>query len=270
MSGAEAEDAVRAPEIDRMKREHTILVVEDDDDVRAYTVELIRELGYRVLEAHDGPAALRLLEREEQAVDLLFTDVVMPGMSGRELADLARGVQPDLKVVYTSGYTRNAIVHGGRLDSGVEIIAKPFTYQSVAEKLADVLDAGGTDRGLIVEPDPTDRMLAVEALKRAGYAIDEAATASEALGRVRAAQGRYDFVLLGARLPDKAGLSLAMELRALHTDLPLLIAAGEDTNRLLGPFAADRCTGVIGKPYGAAELQTALAALGVRCNRPAA
>ncbi|MBX9815788.1 MAG: PAS domain-containing protein, partial [Sphingomonas sp.] len=104
----------------------TILVAEDDDDVRAYTAECLRDLGYRVLEAHDGPAALRLLERQGQVVDLLFTDVVMPGMSGRDLADSARAVQPGLKLLYTSGYTRNAIVHAGRLDPGVEMIAKPF------------------------------------------------------------------------------------------------------------------------------------------------
>ena len=118
----------------------TILVAEDDDDVRAYTAECLRDLGYKVLEAHDGPAALRLLQRQGQAVDLLFTDVVMPGMSGRELADTARQHQPGLKLLYTSGYTRNAIVHAGRLDHGVEMIAKPFTYQALAQKVRDVLD----------------------------------------------------------------------------------------------------------------------------------
>jgi PAS domain S-box-containing protein len=118
----------------------TILVAEDDDDVRAYTAECLRDLGYKVLEAHDGPAALRLLERQGQVVDLLFTDVVMPGMSGRELADAARARQPGLKLLFTSGYTRNAIVHAGRLDHGVEMIAKPFTYQALAQKVRDVLD----------------------------------------------------------------------------------------------------------------------------------
>ena len=110
--------------------------------MRAYTVECLRELGYRVIEAHDGPSALRLLERQEHPIDLLFTDVVMPGMTGRELADQARERQTDLKVLYTSGYTRNAIVHGGRLDEGVEMIGKPFTYATLAEKIADVLEKG--------------------------------------------------------------------------------------------------------------------------------
>ena len=78
----------------------------------------------------------------------------MPGMSGRELADKAREIQPDLQVLYTSGYTRNSIVHGGRLDAGVEMIAKPFTYQSLSEKIADIIDAGRSGRVLVVDADP--------------------------------------------------------------------------------------------------------------------
>ena len=126
--------------VDRGGQDHAILVVEDDHDVRAYTVEILRELGYRVLEAHDGAAALRLIEMLDQRFDLLFTDVVMPAMSGRELADEARRIRPSLKVLFTSGYTKDSIVHNGRLDPGVEIIGKPFTYQALAEKIADVLD----------------------------------------------------------------------------------------------------------------------------------
>jgi PAS domain S-box-containing protein len=117
-----------------------ILVVEDDADVRAYTVEILRELGYRVLEAPDGPAALRLIERRDQPIDLLFTDVVMPEMSGRELVEHARMLRPGLPVLYTSGYTRDAIVHDGRLDPGIEMIAKPFTYQALATRLRELLD----------------------------------------------------------------------------------------------------------------------------------
>ncbi len=245
----------------------TILVVEDDHDVRAYTVEIIRELGYRVLEAHDGPAALRLLRRREHRIDLLFTDVVMPGMSGRELADKAREIQSDLKVLYTSGYTRNSIVHGGRLDTGVEMIAKPFTYQSLAEKIADVLDAERFDRVLVVDDDPSVRRFVVEALGSGGVVVDEAATASEALGRVRAAKGRYDWVLLDAAPSTKTGNELAAELRAMHDNLPLLISSRDHAAELAHQFFSDRLVAVIAKPYGADELQAALTKLGVRSRR---
>ena len=249
-----------------MRREQRILVVEDDDDVRAYTVEILRELGYMVLEAHDGPSAIRLLERQEQRVDLLFTDIVMPGLSGRELADAARLSHPALKVLYTSGYARNAIVHGGRLDPGVEMIAKPFTYQGLAEKIADVLDTGRTGRVLVVESDETVRMFAVEALLGAGNTVDEAATASEALGRIRVAGGRYDAVVLDVPSPENGGESLVNELRAMHSDLPILIASNDLAEALRARFADDRCVAVISKPYNAATLQSALDELKARCG----
>jgi signal transduction histidine kinase len=119
----------------------TLLVVEDDDDVRTYSVESLRELGYRVLESSDGPSALRILERE-QDISLLFTDVVLPGgMTGAQLAAQARGLRSDLKVLFTTGYARNAIVHQGRLDAGVQLITKPFTFEELAIKVRDVLDS---------------------------------------------------------------------------------------------------------------------------------
>jgi signal transduction histidine kinase/CheY-like chemotaxis protein len=125
------------------QKTETILVVEDDHDVRAYSVESLRELGYRVLEAHDGHSALRLLAQEKN-VDLLFTDVVLPaGMTGAQLAAHARGMRPDLKVLFTTGYARNAIVHQGRLDAGVHLLTKPFTFDALAIRVRDVLDLSG-------------------------------------------------------------------------------------------------------------------------------
>jgi len=122
--------------------EETILVVEDDDDVRTYSVDILRDLGYRVIEAHDGPSALRLLERQTR-VDLLFTDVVLPsGMTGAQVAEQARTLRPDLKVLFTTGYARNAIIHQGRLDKGVKLITKPFASNDLAAKVRDVLDEG--------------------------------------------------------------------------------------------------------------------------------
>ncbi|MBN8910777.1 MAG: PAS domain S-box protein, partial [Rhizobiales bacterium] len=118
----------------------TILLVEDEESVRAYSAEILAELGYRVIEAADGHAALRLLDLHPE-IQLLFTDVGLPkGMNGRLLADEALKRRPDLKVLFTSGYTRNAIVHEGRLDPGVQLISKPFSYLALAKKLRDILD----------------------------------------------------------------------------------------------------------------------------------
>jgi signal transduction histidine kinase len=125
--------------------DETILVVEDDEGVRQYSTSVLRELGYRVFEAHNGPAALELLAAGSP-VDLLFTDVVLPdGMHGRHLAEQARRMRPTLRVLFTSGYTRNAIVHNGRLEPGLSLLTKPFSYEQLAAKVRGVLDR--IDRG---------------------------------------------------------------------------------------------------------------------------
>jgi signal transduction histidine kinase/ActR/RegA family two-component response regulator len=117
-----------------------VLVVEDDEDVRAHAVAILRELGYAVLEASDGASALRVLEADPN-VELLFTDVGLPGgLNGRQLADEARRRHPELAVLYTTGYARNAIVHQGRLDPGVELITKPFTFASLAAKVNAIFE----------------------------------------------------------------------------------------------------------------------------------
>ena len=117
----------------------TILVVEDDDALREYTVEILTDLGYHVLAASGAAMALDILDRVND-VDLLFTDIVMPGgANGRELADEALHRKSDLKVLFTTGYTRNAIVHHGRLDQGVQMIGKPFSFDQLAAKVRAML-----------------------------------------------------------------------------------------------------------------------------------
>jgi PAS domain S-box-containing protein len=116
-----------------------VMVVEDEDRVRAVSVEALRELGYTVLEAATPVEALRLFD-EGTRVSLLFTDVVMPEMSGRDLADHARQRQENLKVLYTTGYTRNAIVHNGILDPGTSLLTKPFSIHDLAVKVRRLLD----------------------------------------------------------------------------------------------------------------------------------
>ncbi len=116
----------------------TILVVEDETGVRQHAIDALRELGYKVVHADGSAAALRVLEAHPE-IDLLFTDVVMPEMNGRQLAEEASRRRPDLKVLFTTGYTRNAIVHNGMLDHGVSLIGKPFTLEQLARKVAEVL-----------------------------------------------------------------------------------------------------------------------------------
>ncbi len=121
----------------------TILVAEDDAEVRVTVVELLSELGYNVLKANDAQSALNVLD-SGVAVDLLFTDVVMPGtLKSPELARMARARVPGIAVLFTSGYTENAIVHDGRLDAGVELLSKPYTREQLARKVRAVLEGRG-------------------------------------------------------------------------------------------------------------------------------
>jgi two-component system, NtrC family, sensor kinase len=132
-----AEEAKSEPT--RGRSGECVLVVEDDADVRGYVVETLGLLGYSVLEASGPEHALRLLD-EHKPIGLLLTDVVMPGMNGRKLAEAARQRQPSLKVLYMTGYSRNAIVHQGRLDPGVDLIQKPLTSDHLAAAIRKLLD----------------------------------------------------------------------------------------------------------------------------------
>jgi len=140
--GASSVDVELGASVPHSGNGETILVVEDNDDVREYTTGILHELGYFVLQAPNAARALQIIDGKSQ-IDLLFTDVGLPGgINGKRLADTARERRPRLKVLFTSGYARNAIVHDGRLDRGVLLISKPFTYAALASKLRDVLDSG--------------------------------------------------------------------------------------------------------------------------------
>jgi len=118
----------------------TILVVEDEALVREVTTSMLRELGYQVLGAADGEEALRVFGAHAADVDLLLTDVVLPGaIRGRELAERIKAVRPEVRTMFMSGYTQNSIVHHGRLDDGVVLLGKPFKREDLAQRVAQVL-----------------------------------------------------------------------------------------------------------------------------------
>ena len=136
----QGESDERTPAVPMGRRGETILVVEDDVDVRAHGVDILRELGYRVIAAPDGESALRILESEPE-VRLLFTDIGLPGgLNGRHLAEEARRRYPALRLLFTTAYARNAILHQGKLEPGVDLVLKPFTYAALASKIREVLD----------------------------------------------------------------------------------------------------------------------------------
>ncbi len=127
------------------KASEIILVVEDEQRVRHFAVDALRELGYTAISAASPTEALMTL-RDQPAITMLFTDIVMPEMTGRQLADAARETRPELKILFTTGYTRNAVVHNGMIDVGVAFLAKPYGMGDLARKIRDVLDGGGVNR----------------------------------------------------------------------------------------------------------------------------
>lgn len=120
--------------------EEAILVVEDDPDVRSYIVEVLRGLKYQVYDLPNAESALGLIDAKQTRIDLVLTDVVLPGMNGRELADRIAERNAAVKILFMTGYSRNAIVHQGRLDRGVDLIQKPLTQLELAKKIRDLLD----------------------------------------------------------------------------------------------------------------------------------
>jgi CheY-like chemotaxis protein len=126
----------------------TVLVVEDEAGVRDVTVAMLTDLGYEVLQAADGDEGLRVFAAHANEIDLLLTDVVLPGnLRGRELAERIVALRPGVSVMYMSGYTENSIVHNGRLDDGVHLISKPFKRDQLARKVAETLHAGAAAEG---------------------------------------------------------------------------------------------------------------------------
>ncbi|WP_395401337.1 response regulator [Pseudoduganella sp. UC29_106] len=254
----------------------TVLVVEDDPDVRAVVHDMLSTLGYRVLQAENGDEALLVLQAGVP-VDVLFTDVVMPGkISSPELAKLARELRPGLSVLFTSGYPRNAIVHGGRLDEGLELLSKPYQRDELARKLREVLEqrqaapcapagdsaplaqpapaqgSASSLRILVVEDNPDSLQMVCELVGMLGHTVSGVGNGEAALELM--AQQDFDLLFTDVSLPGMSGIELAR--RALARG-PLRIVFstgyGKDALERVG-FPAR----VLRKPYDLAELQAAL------------
>jgi signal transduction histidine kinase/DNA-binding response OmpR family regulator len=262
----------------------TILVVEDDLAVQATTVDILSALGYRVLKANDGQSALTILQ-SGIAVDMLFTDVVMPGtLRSPELARQAKQLLPQIEVLYTSGYTQNAIVHGGRLDPGVELISKPYRREDLARKIrsmfakkrpaqardsaptaapapAQPLQAGpaGGLRILVVEDDPDSRDVTCELLMVLGHQVESVTMAEEALALPDAS--RFDVLLTDISLPGMSGIELARTMLAQLPHIRIVFASG------YGKIEAEKLgfeAAFLPKPYNMVKMRELLAEIAQR------
>ncbi|KAG0189036.1 hypothetical protein DFQ28_003982 [Apophysomyces sp. BC1034] len=258
-----------------------VLVVEDDADVRLTAVDMIAQLGYQVLTASNGDEAKAMLAGDAR-IDLLFTDVVMPGdVKSPELARLAARCVPPVSVVFTSGYTRDEIFHHGRLDPGVTLLAKPYRRDELAHKLRRALaqrqspsraplraQAGPQSQPrqalvhvLLVEDDASSREAMHELIEMMGLRCCAAGSAEEALER--AAAQRYDVLLSDLMLPGMAGDQLALALRRTQPHVQVFLMSGYGQCADIDPSLTD--VPVLQKPLDAIALGRQLAA----CCKPA-
>jgi CheY-like chemotaxis protein len=261
----------------------TVLVVEDDDDVRETAVALLSDLGYRVLKARDAASALSIVDSGME-IDLLFTDVVMPGpLRSPELARKARTRLPHIAVLFTSGYTENAIVHGGRLDPGVDLLPKPYSREDLARKIRHVL-ANQQQRNhasapsprpavpsalppgprhadtaltvLFVEDDELIRDSTAEMIAELGHRVLPASSAAAALKAIEEAAVHVLVTDIG--LPDMSGAELARRIKALKPDIRLVLATGDEA--VTAEHDDLRTAVLLVKPYAQEDLARALAA----------
>ncbi|ARO27311.1 hypothetical protein CO659_05355 [Rhizobium sp. S9] len=257
----------------------TILVAEDDEGVRATVVEMLSDLGYYVLKAKDAHSALTVIESGAH-IDLLFTDVVMPGpLRSPELARMARQRLPDIAVLYTSGYTENSIVHGGRLDPGLELLSKPYTREELARKIRQVLanrpqrhqaeanarvsnarqpdpqvpGTAGKLRLLLVEDDAFIRMDTAEILQDLGYDVIEAGSGEQGVDIL--GHTLIDVIVVDVGLPGMSGSAFAAKARDALPSVGLVFATGDSD-----PPDAARFSGsvLLTKPYDNAALDRAV------------
>jgi signal transduction histidine kinase/DNA-binding response OmpR family regulator len=252
----------------------TILVAEDDEGVRATVVEMLTDLGYHVLKARDAQSALTVIESGAH-IDLLFTDVVMPGtLKSPELARMTRERLPNIAVLFTSGYTENSIVHGGRLDPGLELLSKPYTREVLARKIRHVL-ANQTQRRqaaakavapgppsevieaklklLLVEDDAFIRMDTAEMLQDLGYDVIEADSGERGLDVL--ASTAVDIVVADVGLPGMSGPVFAAKAREAFPSVGLVFATGNsnlpEASRVSGSV-------LLSKPFSATALDQAV------------
>ncbi|WP_116123890.1 response regulator [Paraburkholderia sp. BL6669N2] len=266
----------------------TILAVEDDEEVRTTVVEMLSDLGYRVLKAKDAQSALAIVE-SGVPIDMLFTDVVMPGpLRSTELARKARERLPSIAVLFTSGYTDNAIVHSGRLDEGIELLSKPYTHEALARKVRYVLQAQNPrpaeiaeaqqhlleidppmmpdsadsfvtqtrPRILLVEDDELIRVSTAELLRTFEFDILEAEGEPDAKRIL--SEHTISVMLTDVGLAGKSGIDLALDVCRERPDLRVIFLTGYDLVLTPAQRAALPHAILLRKPYDLLDLIDAL------------
>ena len=231
-----------------MRGNKTVLVVEDQSDVRAYVASALADYGYHVIQAEGAGEALLRCEQEGERIDLVLTDVVMPNISGRELAERLEKLQPGMKVLFMSGYTADIIARHGIPEQGVVLIEKPFLPDQLAIKVQEVLGEARADRAtvLVAEDSAPVRKILSEILREAGCTVVEACDGVEALEKLR--EGHVQLALIDANMPRLGGPDAAREMRKQCPEVKIvLMSAAFEGIAALEPAALD-VDGLLPKP----------------------
>ncbi|MDX2179695.1 MAG: response regulator [Bryobacteraceae bacterium] len=209
----------------------SVLIVEDDAQVRQFAGAVLRSLGYTVEMCEDGEVALERIAAGFLPA-LVITDVVMPRMGGRELADRLAKLHPEIRVLFVSGYTENAIVHHGALDPGVNFLSKPFTPESLATSVRETLRPPDRIRRILVVDDEREvRLYFCNLLKEAGYEVLGASDGSEAVAAMR--QSAADLILLDLVMPEQEGLETIQLMRAEFPAAKIVAISGKFEGKFL-------------------------------------
>ena len=220
-----AEDETKTA-ITTLRGTETVLVVEDQQELRTLAAAILRRYGYEVLEAANASEALVHAERHTGRIHLMVTDLVMPGMTGAELAVRLSPLRPDMKIIFMSGYAKNAIVDRGILDSDVPYLPKPFSPEALASKVREALGAPGTvGTILVVDDDPAIRSFLGRVLSGAGYRVLGAKDGKEAVQHVNISE--VDLMITDLIMPEQEGLETIQILHRRRPGLKIIAISGK-------------------------------------------
>ena len=251
--------------------------VEDGETVPKLAHRILTKQGYNVIVASRGKEAHLESIEFTGTIHLLLTDIVMPGMNGKELYRLVAQQRPEIRVLYMSGYTNNAIAHRGVLDEGTAFVQKPFVADTLLQKVRQALDAGAsaktppeTDRSskttpaatiLVVDDEVSMCNILSQYLTDAGYTVLTANTGKDGIGVFEKNRDDILLVLLDVSLPDTPGTTVLRTMRELRPDIPVIFSSGYSSQEVNRELQDSACTHFLPKPFRRKQLFEAIDAV---------